>query len=122
MKNLFAEFISPYFSQIHRSDPTITSIIFYRTNSTNQSTTNSLSKISEEVFFLFESISKGDSIDIDREQCSQLRKISILIKNKEMFMKLGELFDDDNDDDENFEKKNIYLSKLQITKDYKCTC
>ena len=33
MKNLFAEFISPYVSQIHQSDPTITSIHFSNTNS-----------------------------------------------------------------------------------------
>ena len=33
MKNLFAEFISPYVSQIHQSDPTINSIHFSNTNS-----------------------------------------------------------------------------------------
>ena len=37
MKNLFAEFISPKVSQIHQSDPTITSIHFCSSNSTNQS-------------------------------------------------------------------------------------
>ena len=51
MKNLFAEFISPYVSQIHQSDPTITSIHFSNKNSTNQSKKNYLSKMSEEVFF-----------------------------------------------------------------------
>ena len=37
MKNIFAEFISPYVSQIHQSDPTITSVHFSNTNSTNSS-------------------------------------------------------------------------------------
>ena len=58
MKNLFAEFISPYVSQIHQSDPTINSIHFCNKNSTNQSTINYLSEM-RDVFSLFESISKG---------------------------------------------------------------
>ena len=103
-KNLFAEFISPYVSQIHQSDPTITSIHFPNNNCTNQSKTNYLSKMSEEVFSHFESISKGDSIDIDKEQCFQLQIISILLKNKEMFKKLDELFDDEKEE-ENFEER-----------------
>ncbi|KAK8872177.1 hypothetical protein M9Y10_007940 [Tritrichomonas musculus] len=61
--------------------------------------------MSEEVFSLFESISKGNLIDLDKEQCFQLRIISILLKNKEMFTKLDELFDDD--EKEKFEKKII---------------
>ena len=106
MKNLFAEFISPYVSQIHQSDPTITSIHFYNMNFTNQSKTNYLSKMSEEIFSLFEAISKGNSIDIDKEQCFQLQNISILLKNREMFTKLYELFEDDEKEEE-FEKKIV---------------
>ncbi|KAK8841741.1 hypothetical protein M9Y10_026688 [Tritrichomonas musculus] len=105
MKNLFAEFISPYVSQIHQSDPTITSIRFYNANSTNQSKINYLSQMSPEVFSLFESISKGNSIDLDSEQCFQLQIISILLKNKEMFTKLDELFEQE-EEEEKFEKKN----------------
>ena len=60
--------------------------------------------MSEEVFSLFKSISKGNSIDIDKERCFQLQIISTLIKNKEMFTKLDELFDDE-DDEENLEMK-----------------
>ncbi|KAK8849871.1 hypothetical protein M9Y10_018458 [Tritrichomonas musculus] len=60
--------------------------------------------MSEEVFSLFESISKGNSIDIDKEECFQLQIISILLKNKEMFVKLDELFADDDDEEENFGK------------------
>lgn len=81
MKNLFAEFISPYVSQIHKSDPTIASIHFHNKNPTNHSKTNYFSKMSEEVFSLFESISTGNSIDIDKEQCFYLQIISILLKN-----------------------------------------
>lgn len=62
MKNLFAEFISPYVSQIHQSDPTINSIHFCNKNSTIQSNTNYLSEMSEEVLALFESINKGEMI------------------------------------------------------------
>ena len=75
MNNLFAEFISPYVSQIHQSDPTIASIHFYNKNSTNQSKTNYLTKMSEDLFSFFESISKGNSIDIDKEECFQLQII-----------------------------------------------
>ncbi|KAK8845788.1 hypothetical protein M9Y10_020708 [Tritrichomonas musculus] len=66
MKNLFAEFISPYVSQIHQSDPTISSIHFSNTNSTKRSKINHLSKLNEKIFSLFESISQGDSINIDK--------------------------------------------------------
>lgn len=78
MKNLFAEFISPYVSQIHQSDPTITSIHFSNNNSTDRLKKKFLTKMSDEVFSLFESISKGNSIDIDKEECFQLQIISIL--------------------------------------------
>ena len=104
MENLFAEFISPYVSQIHQSDPTITSIHFYNKNCTNKSKTNYVAKMSEEVFSLFESVSKGNSIDIDEELCFQLQIISVLLKNKEMFRKLEELFGEEKED-ESFEKK-----------------
>ncbi|KAK8848047.1 hypothetical protein M9Y10_019102 [Tritrichomonas musculus] len=105
MKNLFAEFISPYVSQIHKSDPTIASIRFYNANSANQSKISYLSQMSEEVFSLFESISKGNSVDLDKEECFQLQIISILLKNKEMFTKLDELFEQE--EEEKFEKKII---------------
>ncbi|KAK8847192.1 hypothetical protein M9Y10_019775 [Tritrichomonas musculus] len=61
--------------------------------------------MSEEVFSLFESISKGNSIELDQDQNFQLQIISILLKNKEMFTKLDELFAADDDEKENFEKK-----------------
>ena len=116
MKNLFAEFVSPYVSQIRQSDPTINSIRFCNKNSTNQSQTNYLSQMSDEVFALFESISKGEKIEIDDKQCFQLQILSILIKNEEMFMKLDELFE--KEDDENSEKKINkelkFLSFLEI--------
>ena len=103
MKNIFAEFISPYVSQIHQSDPTINFVHFSNTNSINQSKINNLSEMSEEVFSLFESISKGNSIELDKEQCFQLKVISILLKNEEMFTKLDELFEEEEED--KFEKK-----------------
>ena len=92
MKNLFAEFISPYVSQIHQSDPTINSIHFCNKNSTNLSKNKYLTEMNEELFCLFESISKSDSIEIDYKQCFHLQIISFLLENKEMFRKLDVLF------------------------------
>ena len=45
MRNIFAEFISPYVSQIHQSDPTIDSINLINTKS------NHLTKISNEIIW-----------------------------------------------------------------------
>lgn len=76
---------------------------------TDQSEINHFSQISEEVFSLFELISKGESIEIDEKQCFQLQIISILLKNVEMFTKLDDLFN--KKEDENFEKK---ISELKF--------
>ena len=82
MKNTFAEFISPYVSQVHQSDPTIDAICF-----TNDHF-KYLAQITPEVISLFRLISSGNSIEVDKTQIFQLQIISILLKNDELFRKL----------------------------------
>lgn len=110
MNNLFAEFISPYISQIHQSDPTINSIQFYE-----EKYSHLFGNISEDIFLIFEQISKGKSIEINKAQCVQLQVISILIKNEELFMKLNELFQSDTSEDGLIESLDslIFLSQNQ---------
>ena len=117
MKNLFAEFVSPYVSQIHQSDPTINSIHFCNNNSNEHSKINYISQMSDEIFKLFESISQGGTIEIDNKQCFQLQIVSILLKNKEMFAKLDELFDKDDNEfsDEKVSEELEFLSFLEMS-------
>lgn len=108
MKNIFAEFISPYVSQIHQVDPTINYIQFPNKNSTtNQVKSNILTKITDEVISQFKSISEGSKIEITETQSYELQIISILIQNKELFSKLDELFQ------KNVEKEEYSENKIK---------
>lgn len=93
MKNLFAEFISPYVSQIHQSDPTIDFIqLLNKSEAKNHLNSDLISKISEDTYSLFEALSKGNSINITKDGSLQLQIISVLLQNEELFQKLNELF------------------------------
>lgn len=106
MKNIFAEFISPYVSQIHQIDPTINYVQFPNKNSTiNQAKSNILTKITDEVISQFKSISEGSKIEITETQSYELQIISILIQNKELFSKLDELFQKNVEEEEYSENK-----------------
>lgn len=110
MNNIFAEFISPFVSQIHRSDPTIEYIEF--SNKTYQKSYQFIEKINDDVFSLFEKLSQGESISISKEQSKQLQIISILLKNIELFNKINELFKM-NTNEENFESQVEFVTFLE---------
>ncbi|KAK8887933.1 hypothetical protein M9Y10_038992 [Tritrichomonas musculus] len=101
MGNLFAEFISPYVSQIHQSDPTINFVQFSnQQQSKNQINSKFIKDISNESYSLFDALSKGNSIIINKEKSYQLQIISILLQNEELFKLLNDLFYDSTNDDE----------------------
>lgn len=96
LNNLFAEFISPYVCQIHQSDPTIDFIRFVDEKSPqSESITNFFQKLTKDICTLFELISKGNRVNINKTQCIQLQVLSVLLKNEELFTKLNELFQND---------------------------
>lgn len=97
--NIYAEFISPYVSHIHQTDPTSSSLYFPNKSSILDQTNNKyFSCFKDETFSLFENISQGELVELDNAQCFQLQIISILIKNYELYNKLDELFEKSKDD------------------------
>lgn len=89
MNRIFAEFISPFVSHIHQSDPTIDSICL---NDFIQKENSSNNFFSPEVIDNFKKISTGNSIEIDEAICQKLRILSILIRNQEMFDEMNKLY------------------------------
>lgn len=83
LHNVLAEFISPKVSRLHQSDPTINSICFNQINKI---------KISNEALSKLKLLSSGYSIDIKEEDSFQLKILSILFENDELFSKITELF------------------------------
>ncbi|KAK8840841.1 hypothetical protein M9Y10_027668 [Tritrichomonas musculus] len=92
MNAIFAEFISPYVSNLHRSDPTSNSIYFDAFfDDILKNTHNSYDRIfTDEIIYLFKRISSGFPIQLDEEQSIQMRIISIIIGNEELFDKISE--------------------------------
>ena len=84
MKTIFAEFISPKVSKIHQSDPTIDSFCF---NKDIQGLTNSKNALSK-----FQLLSTGNSISINEEESFQMKIISLLLGNEELFFRINKLF------------------------------
>ena len=87
MKTTFAEFISPKVSKLHLTDPTIRSISF-----TDQLGS---ANISNEVLSKLELLSRGESISINETEHFQIKIISILLENEELFSLVDELFSKD---------------------------
>lgn len=104
--NLYAEFISPYVSQIHQSDPTIDKVEFsYSTTSKKSNDTT------YEIISLFETLMKGEHITIDKEQSRELQLISLFIKNDELFHQLNEMFKEEYEN-ENINEELHFLSRI----------
>lgn len=85
---LFADFISPVVSKMHKSDPTIDYIDF--TNQIKDLT------FTDEVLSLIQLLSKGSTIEIDptqTNQINQLQILSLLLDNEELFIKLNNDFE-----------------------------
>lgn len=100
LNNIFADFISPAVSKIHKSDPTINKIDF----------TNKIGKlmITDEILSLIQQLSTGYSIEVKDDQIIQLQNISILLENEELFSLISDKFDT------NINESNIdhYLTNL----------
>lgn len=92
---VFAEFISPYVSQIHLIDPTIESVSFFNKTEKNNENDTYSNNLSKETISIFERISKGEKAEIDDKEIYQLQIISILIQNEELFNALEKLYDKD---------------------------
>lgn len=78
-KNVFAEFISPKVSKMHKIDPTINSIFFFDKYKDVYITDETISNI--KLLLL-----NGSSIEINEEESFQLKIISILLDNESYFV------------------------------------
>lgn len=83
LNRIYAEFISPIVSHIHHSDPTIDSIVIERLHD---------GMLSSEAIESFKQISVGNSIEIDEKTSQELRNLSILIGNEEIFDRMNDLY------------------------------
>ena len=94
MKKIFAEFISPVISNLHLSDPTIEQIRFDDLYPNKDANFKKITKeiLTEETISLLQEISSGSVIEINSSQSFQLRFISIILGNEELFDKINELF------------------------------
>ena len=99
---IFAEFISPKVCKLHKTDQTIQSIVF--TDEIKDMT------ISQKALSKIESLSKGESIDVNEDEVFELQIISILLENEELFIKVNKLFDNEIKED-NIDQQ---LNKLKI--------
>ena len=97
MNSIFAEFISPVISRLHKSDPTIQSFKFddLFLDKAKYFAKFSESILSKDTTTLFKQISSGYSIEIDDNQAFKLRFLSVILGNEELFKKINELFPPD---------------------------
>lgn len=113
LHKIFAEFISPLVSKIHRSDPTISSIdikSFFNENPKNDSNLNEL--FTEDIISILQKISIGFSAEISEEQSHKLRLISIIFGNEELYSKINEIFP------KQIEEKNIHENLQELINFY----
>ena len=94
MKSIFAEFISPAVSRLHKTDPTINTIYFNEIYDTPAQQISNLSKdiISDDIISLLMQISNGHSILINKEQAFKMQIISVFLDNEELFSKINDNF------------------------------
>lgn len=76
INNIFAEFISPAVSQLHISDPTISSIRLDNYFNID---------ITDDIIYLFKQISSGFSIELNEEQSYKMKILSIYTNNEELY-------------------------------------
>lgn len=98
---LFAEFISPRVSQIHQIDPTI-----------NYINMKSIKRIDKSILKCVDELSRGNSIEVTKENIDGLQQISIVLGNAELFSKINELFDGQNEE-EQIEKTLLSLQFIE---------
>ena len=102
MNNIFAEFISLKVSNIHKSDPTINFISFYDIFDNITISENAISK--------FQLIASGETIEINEEEIYEMKLISILVDNEELFFKLNDI----SINDINESNINQYMTNINI--------
>lgn len=111
---ILADFISPRVSHIHHADPTVNSINlndFIQEQQISQFSSIFTKKAVDQIKNLIE----GLPIEIDLEQIDQLRLLSILLENDDLYSELNELFPMNLD----VTKINFYVQFLQfLTTDY----
>ena len=90
MNSILAEFISPFVSQLHRSDKTINSIHFEIPEKIGYFQFKDI--CTEETISIIHQISTGSSISINEEQSINLRLIAILFGNEELFNQINNLY------------------------------
>lgn len=109
MSNVKAEFLSPIVSRIHQTDPTINSIQFKMPlliNKKNKKSSKS-NVISENVINCLKELSEGRKIQINEDQSYEIRSISMLLGNNELYSEMSRIFPIDINEKnvkENFEK------------------
>lgn len=96
MNKIFAQFISPFISQIQLIDPTVNYIDFNQFY-TKFSDFKEFSKeiFSSDIISLLREISSGFSIEIDQSQAFKLRFLSIILGNEELFNQINSHFPPD---------------------------
>ena len=112
MKTTFAEFISPTVSKLHQTDPTINCVCF---NDNLKDIT-----LSENTMLKFNLLSKGETVTINEEESFQMKIISILVNNTELFSKLNDLYSYEiNENDIDHYLTNLtFFSKISSTFNY----
>lgn len=86
MNRIFAEFISPRVSSLHKTDQTINTIHI------NFSENDKKIIFDHEILEKFLLISIGEAVEIDSNDAIQLRLLSQYLENEEIFIKMNELF------------------------------
>lgn len=112
MNRFFADFISPRASRIHYSDATVDFIDLSRIASFFSLINEESDLFSDEAMSLFHKLSSGYEIELNDETSQKLRFISILIGNEELYHKIGELFQRE-ENEEDFDKLIQYLLTLK---------
>ena len=103
LNRIFAEFLSPFVSKLHQTDPTINSIDIksFFNRDPKIEIFNYKELFTEDIISILKNISIGVSAEMSEEQSSKLRIISIIFGNDELYGKINELFPKE------IEEKNI---------------
>lgn len=112
LNSVIAEFLSPFVSHMHQSDPTINSFNFqyYFKNISNSNLEDYNQIFTEDIINLFKQLSNGLSIELNENQIYKMQLLAIVIGNDELFEKIDQLFPI-NQKEPNFDK---LIQQLQI--------
>lgn len=113
IQRFFADFISPYVSHIHQSDPTIESISL--NNLIRYEKQEDIKNIiTSDLIENLKHISSGYNIEIDKEMCYKLQIISILLGNEELYFEMRKLFPPKSDKKDNLDSILEVLEFLNL--------